>query len=242
MPKGFASALFAITALTVTPVFSSGTVKDVLRYRGSYTYGHEVRAFCPAVNSQCYWVGPDTSASVLGALKELATVPGNAPYTPVCVVLQGRIDRETPRTGFAADYDGLIAVTRLYGRCEETDIVTEGDLQHHRWLLRSVDGIVVNSAEFDGAVPELDFGERMTVTGSYGCNRFSAQASLRERAIVFERMSSTRRLCSAKQNEIEHTVQRVLFGQPVVKIDAMRQLILEAGQIELRFFLSDWKN
>ncbi|MGD2139192.1 MAG: META domain-containing protein [Burkholderiales bacterium] len=242
MPKGFASALFAITALTVTSVFSSGTVKDVLRYRGSYTYGHEVRAFCPAINSQCYWVGADTSAFVQGALEEVATVPGNAPYTPVCVVLEGRIDRETPRTGFAADYSGLITVTRLYGRCDETDIVTEGDLQHHRWLLHSVGGTVVDAVEFEGAVPELDFGERMTVTGSYGCNRFSGQASLRDRAIVFERMSSTRRLCSEKQNAIERTVQRVLYGQPVVKIDAVGQLMLEAGQIELRFFLSDWKN
>ena len=27
------------------------------RYRGDYTFGHEV-SFCPEINSECYWLGP----------------------------------------------------------------------------------------------------------------------------------------------------------------------------------------
>jgi hypothetical protein len=38
-------------------------------------------------------------------------------YKPVCMVVEGVIDRDTPRDGFAADYDGLITITLLEGDC-----------------------------------------------------------------------------------------------------------------------------
>jgi hypothetical protein len=34
------------------------------RYRGDYTFGHEVNIFCPQINTQCYWLAPDTSQAV----------------------------------------------------------------------------------------------------------------------------------------------------------------------------------
>jgi heat shock protein HslJ len=174
-------------------------------------------------------------------LKALAMVPGSAPYTPVCVIVEGRIDRETPRTGFAADYDGVISVARVFGRCEDTDIITHGDLQHHRWLLQSIDNKALDSGTPDNMIPELDFGERLTVTGNTGCNRFSGQAVLREEFFIIEPMASTRRLCEPAQNETERIVLRVLGRESAVSIDAGGRLTLEADQVVLRFRLSDWK-
>jgi heat shock protein HslJ len=206
MNWGFAIAVALFAAIT----FASGSDEVVLRYRGEYTYGHEVRSLCPAINSQCYWVGADTSPTVHATLKKLATLPGAAPYTPVCVVIEGRIDRDSKRTGFAADFDGLISVTRVFGRCDETAIVTQGDLQHHRWLLESIDDKPLDTTALGGMIPEVDFGERMTVTGNTGCNRFTGRAVLREEFFVIERRTSTRRACMGAQDEIERTVRQML--------------------------------
>jgi heat shock protein HslJ len=241
MSRGFAIAVALFAAITPSIGFASGTGEAVLRYRGEYTYGHEVRSFCPAINSQCYWVGADTGAAVRATLKELATLAGAAPYTPVCVVIEGRIDRDSKRTGFAADYDGLISVTRVFGRCDETDIVTQGDLQHHRWLLESIDDKPLDTAALGGMIPEVDFGERMTVTGNTGCNGFTGRAVLREEFFVIERMASTRRACMGAQDEIERTVRQMLGSESVITIGADRQLILRSEQTMLRFRLFDWR-
>ena len=104
-----------------------------LRYRGEYTYGHEVNIFCPAINSQCYWLSSETPDEVRVTLQNLSVELKARPYDSVCVVIEGEIDRQSARQGFAADYDGLVTVTRLFGLCAETTIITPGDLQHHRW-------------------------------------------------------------------------------------------------------------
>ena len=87
------------------------------RYRGDYTFGHEVNTFCPQINSQCYWLGPDTSQAVREQLKALYQQEKTGLYKPVCMVVEGVIDQDTPRDGFAADYDGLITITALEGDC-----------------------------------------------------------------------------------------------------------------------------
>ena len=241
MRQGLVTALFLVTALMVTSALSSGVANQLLRYRGEYTYGHEVRSFCPAVNSQCYWVGADTPASVHDTLKSLATISASAPYTPVCVVVEGRIDRDAKRAGFAVDYDGLISITRVFGRCDETDIVTQSDLQHHRWLLQSIDNVPIDAEAADALVPELDFGERMTVTGNTGCNRFSGQAILRENYFLIATVTSTRRLCAPPRNGIEAKVLQVLGSESTIRIGVNRQLILESDHGVLHFRLFDWR-
>lgn len=229
-------------AMTSTVVASSGTIPELLRYRGEFTYGHEVRSFCPAISSQCYWVGAATSKTVHAALKKLATESAEGPYRPVCVVIEGRIDREAKRDGFAADYDGLISITRVFGRCNETDIVTQGDLQHHRWLLESIDNESLDPGTLYGMVPEIDFGERMTVSGNSGCNRFWGQAILREQFFLIEPMGSTRRTCLPTQGEVERVVKQVLGNASVVTIGPNRKLILKSDRVVLRFRAFDWKN
>jgi heat shock protein HslJ len=213
---------------------------DVLRYRGDYTYGHEVNTFCPAINSQCYWLGGDTDQRVRNELMASAATNTSKPYQPLCVVLEGEIDRDSPRTGFAADYDGLFTATRLFGTCEETEIVTHGDLQHHRWLLESIDGEVLDTAALEDRIPELEIGEQMHVSGNSGCNRFSGQATLRDTSIDFGNMISTAMSCLPAQNELEATVLRVLGSSPTVALDEDSNLTLTSADATLRYRLRDW--
>lgn len=241
MLRIFVITLALLSGTAAAHARSSDGAESVLRYRGKYTYGHEVRAFCPAINSQCYWVGSGTGADIHAVLKDLATARAAAPYEPVCVVVEGVIDREALRSGFAASYDGLITVLRVFGRCDETQIVTQGDLQHHRWLLESVNDEMLDPAALVEGIPELDFGERMTVSGNTGCNRYSGQARLREAFFTVERMISTRRACAPTAMDLERTVQRVLSSESVITIGADWQLILDSEHGRLRFRLSDWK-
>jgi heat shock protein HslJ len=212
--------------------------QDHLRYRGEYTRGHEVEIFCPAINAQCYWLSPQTDPAVRLELRELASVPDAEPYTPVCVVIEGRIDRTTVRTGFAEDYDGLVSITEIFGRCEDTVIVTQGDLQHHRWLLERIDGTAI---DLDDRLPELEFGERMTVSGNLGCKRFSATTALRDAHLVFSDIRPESRYCETERTELESIMFKVLVAEPVVSIDKERNLLLSRDGIELLFRLEDWK-
>jgi len=240
--RSVGATMLLLLSVAATAVASSGVASGPLRYRGEYNYGHEVRSFCPVINSQCYWVGATTRKAVHAALKKLATESTDEPYRAVCVVIEGRIDRDSKRDGFAADYDGLISITRVFGRCDETDIVTQGDLQHHRWVLRSIDGRLVDAGSIHSPAPELDFGERMTVTGNAGCNRFSGQAVLRENYFRIAPLAYTRRLCTPHLNQLEQAVLRVLGNESAISIDSGRTLVLDSGQTILRFRLFDWKN
>ena len=134
-----------------------------------------------------------------------------------------------------------MTVSRVFGRCGDTDILTQGDLQHHRWLLESIDGVRLDAAVADSMIPELDFGERMTVSGNTGCNRFRGRAVLREQFLVIESMASTRRLCTPVQNEVERILVEALGNESLVRINAERQLILRSGRTVLRFRLFDWR-
>jgi heat shock protein HslJ len=209
-----------------------------IRYRGEYTYGHEVEIFCPAINSQCYWLSPDTEFALRQELRAIATEVEAAPYTPVCVVVEGQIDRESARSGFAADYDGLVTLIGVFGKCDETAIVTQGDLQHHRWLLESINGVRPAEAE---PMPELDFGERMHVSGSLGCNRYTARAALRGPYLVFSDVDHEARRCTGPSLEMERVMLETLGSEPSVTIDERRYLNLVANGIELQFRLEDWK-
>jgi heat shock protein HslJ len=213
---------------------------DTLRYRGEYTYGHEVNTFCPEINSQCYWLGNDSDKGVLVTLQALTAVNTAKPYQPLCVILEGEIDRETARSGFAADYDGLIAVSKVLGTCETTRTVTHGDLQHHRWVLESIDGQPLPGVMLENTIPDLDFGEQMHVSGNSGCNRFSGQAKLVGDTLDFGQMMLTAMSCLPPQNDIESTVLRVMGDKPMVRLEDDKSLILEASNTILQYRLRDW--
>ena len=218
----------------------SAACAEPIRYRGEYTYGHEVNIFCPAINSQCYWLSSDTRSDVRDSLQSLAAQDTSKPYQAHCIVIEAEIDGDTERDGFAADYDGLIAVTELFGRCDETNIVTQGDLQHHRWVLESINGKAVDVDAMHDKIPDLDFGEQMHVSGNSGCNRFSGTASLHGEYIRFGPLVSTMMACGLAQNEVEQTIQALLARADIVIEINANYLSLQAESISLRYRLRDW--
>jgi porin len=115
---------------------------------------------------------------------------------------------------------------------------TATDLQHHRWVLESVNGNPAPTG--DALVPELDFGEQMTVSGNTGCNRFNGKAVLRNGRFLIESMASTRRLCDQPANELENTLVTLLGSESDISIDADRKLTLSAAGTVAVFALQDW--
>ena len=235
--------------MRASPVLIAGAIVTLLmsmahaepiRYRGEYTYGHEVNIFCPAINSQCYWLSGDTPAEVRSALQTLAKHDASKSYEPLCVVIEAEIDRDASRDGFAADYDGLITVLKSFGRCDDASIVTHGDLQHHRWMLESVNGEAIDVGVMSGRIPELDFGEQMHVSGNTGCNRFSGGATLHDKYVRFGRLISTLMSCSPAQNEVERTIQIVMASTEIEVTVNGNYLNLRAGEVSLRYRLQDW--
>jgi hypothetical protein len=214
---------------------TSTTSTESQRYRGDYTFGHEVNTFCPAINSQCYWLGPDTSPAVRDQLKALYQQKKPALYKPICIVVEGVIDRDTPRSGFAADTDGLITIIALEGDCDSSAAITPGDLNHRRWVLAAIDGRTVDAADPPAM---LDFGELLFVEGRDGCQRFSGFAELHGNQIAFGKVEFDRSGCDTGIPEA------ALFSEHASWQIALRDrggLILRNADTSLDFRRDDWR-
>ena len=233
--------IILITLLTTAPPTFAD--ERPLRYRGQYTFGHEVNTFCPAINSQCYRLSPETAQQQRQLLKQLADNNTGKNYEAICVVVEGKINRDPEAKnsiGFAAEYDGLFTVINIFGLCSKTSIVTHGDLQHHRWILESINGNKIEAEKLDNKIPEIDFGEQLTVTGNTGCNRFSGQATLQGDQFVIGPMKSTMMFCTPPQNDLELKLKQILGSESKITIDDKKNLILETGNIRLGYRLKDW--
>jgi heat shock protein HslJ len=210
------------------------------RYRGDYTFGHEVNSFCPEINSQCYWVAGRTSDDLQRSLRHVYENRTSQPYQSVCLVIAGSIDRDSPRDGFAQDFDGVLSISNLFGTCTETKIVTQTDLQHHRWVLTSIDGRLLDSSKQDHVIPELDFGEQMHIAGNTGCNYFAGTARLEGDSMSVSRMVTTTKHCTPAQGELELVVSSVIRGKPRIELENDSELHLDSGSTVLSFTLKDW--
>ena len=118
--------------------------------------------------------------------------------------------------------------------------ITPQDLQHHRWVLESIDGEPLPDIGGRGKVPELDFGEQMTVSGNLGCNNFTGKAVIRDGFFLVESMTSTRMACPQPWSDIELKVQTVLGSESTATISESGDLTLESADTVLSFRLSDW--
>jgi heat shock protein HslJ len=121
-----------------------------------------------------------------------------------------------------------------------TGLVTTTDLQHHRWILESINGEPISMGDDESMVPELDFGEQMHVSGNTGCNQMSGTAVLRDGAFLIPKMATTRRMCAPPRIELELTIQKVLGNESDISIDENKNLILSTDDIVLQFRLRDW--
>lgn len=128
----------------------------------------------------------------------------------------------------------------LISACVESTLVIESDLQHHRWVLESINGEPLPEGEPSEPIPELDFGEQMHVSGSTGCNRYSGKAVLRDGYFQIESLASTRKMCAPPANEMEHLFITMLGQDSRISIDGDKNLVLESGETVLIFCLRDW--
>lgn len=225
---------FAIGNATAAP----SSVNDSLRYRGDYTIAHEVNSFCPQISSQCYWLSPETPHVVQQQLKALSTQFSAKPYEAICVVIEGRIDRDSEQKGFAKDYDGSMIIEGLYGECTKTNIVTHGDLQHHRWVLNTVNNVPVKLYQFN-VLPTLDFGEKMFLAVNDGCKQFNADAVLENKILKFQNIEMIKNTC-VTGNKLSDSLalSEKLW---VITIPEVGMLELRSDELVLNFKLNDWR-
>lgn len=118
--------------------------------------------------------------------------------------------------------------------------VTEADLQHHRWVLETIDGDALPIAESGRSIPELDFGEQLIITGNTGCNQLNGQAVLRDGFFLIESMTSTRMMCPPPWADIELVLLTALGSESTASLDANKNLTLATADTILTFRLEDW--
>jgi len=118
--------------------------------------------------------------------------------------------------------------------------ITAEDLQHHRWVLESIDGEPLPATDGQGKVPELAFGEQLRVSGNLGCNQMNGQAVLRDGFFLIEAMATTRMMCSEPWNGIELKLQAALGSESAATLDANKNLTLTSADTVLFFRLEDW--
>ncbi|WP_105602808.1 heat shock protein HslJ [Cronobacter sakazakii] len=130
----------------------------------------------------------------------------------------------------------LLAGMTLAG-CQNTATsnVTPETLQHHRYVLQTVNGAPLDSTH---RVPELSFGERMHVSGSM-CNRFMGQGELHGDTLKMQGLASTRMLCAEPQlNELDKLMNEMLSQGATVSVEK-QQLTLKYRQYSLVYKLAD---
>lgn len=118
--------------------------------------------------------------------------------------------------------------------------LTATDLQHHRWVLETINGEALPATENKGKIPELDFGEQMLVSGNTGCNQVNGQAVLRDGFFLIEAMVSTGMMCPPPWGDIEIAVQTALGHESTISLDAEKNLTLQTAGTTLVFRLEDW--
>ena len=122
------------------------------------------------------------------------------------------------------------------------------DLQHHRWVLHSIDGVELadfarelgfeNDATL-AKIPDLDFGEQGFVSGNTGCNQFNGQARVVDNSLILSQLATTAMLCPGFSGELELRLQ-LLYRNPLVITRDANALILNAVDSKLYYRPRDW--
>ncbi len=131
----------------------------------------------------------------------------------------------------------LMALSMLMAGCVSNGKVSVNreQLQHHRFVLESVNGKLVTVAKNQ---PELSFGENMTVSGNM-CNRFTGQGKLSDGELKVKDLAMTRMMCSDPQlNALDGIVSEMFKQGAQVDLTA-NQLTLATAEQTLTYKLSD---
>lgn len=116
------------------------------------------------------------------------------------------------------------------------DAIHPQQLQHHRYVLESVDGTKITTRT--PRQPEISFGENMHVSGQM-CNRFMGQGSLSGNTLVVSAMASSRMMCVDPQlNQLDGIISDMLNRGAKISL-AGQQMTLTTPQHTLVWKLSD---
>ena len=132
----------------------------------------------------------------------------------------------------------FVALSLLMAGCVSNDkiAVTPEQLQHHRFVLESVNGKPVTS---DKNPPEISFGEKMMISGSM-CNRFSGEGKLSNGELTAKGLAMTRMMC-ANPLLSDNTISEMLKEGAQVDLTA-NQLTLATAKQTLTYKLADLMN
>lgn len=95
----------------------------------------------------------------------------------------------------------LVALSIIMTGCVSSGKVSvkREQLEHHRFVLESVNGKTVTG-------PELSFGEDMTVSGKM-CNQFTGEGKLSDGELKVKNLAMTRMMCADPQlNALDGTI------------------------------------
>ncbi|EMX9178316.1 heat shock protein HslJ [Citrobacter sedlakii] len=131
----------------------------------------------------------------------------------------------------------LVALSLLMAGCVSNGkvSVSREQLQHHRFVLESVDGKPIAASQ---QAPELSFGEKMTISGKM-CNRFTGQTTLSDGELKAKNLAMTRMMCADPQlNQLDATLSAMLSKGAQVDLTA-NQLTLATAEHTLSYKLAD---
>ncbi|MDX6022405.1 heat shock protein HslJ [Scandinavium sp. V105_16] len=133
----------------------------------------------------------------------------------------------------------LLATGMMLAGCVSTSKVTTQpeQLQHHRFVLESVNGNNVTSQK----PLELSFGEKMHISGNM-CNQFTGEGKLSDGELKVKNLAMTRMMCTDPQlNQLDSTLSAMLHDG--VQVDLTEnQLTLATSNDSLVYKLADLMN
>ena len=113
----------------------------------------------------------------------------------------------------------FVALSLLMAGCVSNDkiAVTPEQLQHHRFVLESVNGKPVTS-------------DKLLISGSM-CNRFSGEGKLSNGVLTAKGLAMTRMMCANPQlNELDNTISEMLKEGAQVDLTANQLTLATAKQ------------
>ncbi len=140
-------------------------------------------------------------------------------------------------------FAALLAAGMLLSGCVYNSKVSTGaeQLQHHRFVLTSVNGQAVNASD---RPLELSFGEKMAITGKMYvsgnmCNGFSGEGKVSDGELKVKSLAMTRMLChDAQLNTLDATIGKMLREGAQVDLTE-NQLTLATADQTLVYKLAD---
>jgi len=135
----------------------------------------------------------------------------------------------------------LIQLFSLSTYADNNDkIVTQGDLQHHRWILESINNSLPDTEKLNNTILDLDFGERMMVSYNTGCGQYSGQARLLDEMFSINIFKMNPIQCDTVQAQLDSLLYQVFTHGSKINITSEKKLTLETDNTKLIFKPRDW--